>query len=315
MTHPFAGAEDLPSWRIRLLERIQDLAYTHYRTTLYGYPTFTGGDNGLGDGRWIQLERWQSNLRALKAERDELAVQAYAAEIPERMIDHVIDSGGRGIRWGDDPVAAQLTTASTQNDLTRSTLLEMTAGDVWALEHTALVRAEHLHRVRTGALPDNEPGERQLHNNMAALWRRITATATTIDIAPQEAEQLWGRSEQSWQRLAEMTVASYTDLELQQRFGVLAWKGIETEVTATAEDLATTRSARVSPPTPMQVAERAEKALAAVAFDDGAPPRFGHGIGSAIEATAASADTAWTPDPVPEPHPPDRGTDLGQGVW
>ncbi|MEV0688280.1 hypothetical protein AB0I35_30925 [Nocardia sp. NPDC050378] len=312
MSHPLAGAEDLPSWQLRLLERIQNSSYDHYRTLFHSFPQYSPAS-----GPNVQLEAWRTNLRALQDERSEIELHAHAREIPQRMIDYATETGARGARWGDTPETALLPMAPPGTDATRLYLLDQLAEDVWRLEHTALVRAEYLHRVHTGAVQDNEPGERQLHDNMAALWRRATGTAALIDLDPGEAEQLWGRDHHAWQRLAELTAASYTDTELRQRFAEMSWKGIEADVSRTFDNLATTTVADLGPPTPWEFAQRAEQALAAVGVADELGPHAGHGIGTAVEATGALPGARWEPDPDVQPHPPDRGSGPGvdQGVW
>ncbi|MEV0768523.1 hypothetical protein [Nocardia salmonicida] len=310
MSHPLVGAEELPSWQLRLLERIQAVSEIHYRTVFHGRPQYSAS-NGAGS---VQLETWRTHLRALEYERAELELHATGADVPQAMIDHAVQVGSRGVRWGETPETARLVRPGA--DLLSQDMRELIASDVWRLEQSALVRAEHLHRVHTGALPDDESGSRQLHDNMAALWRRATGTAALTDISPAEAEQLWGRGPKSWQRVAELTAASYTDLELQARFGVLAWKGVLVEVSADFDKYAGTAT-RIGPPTPLQMADRAEAALAAVNSADGHRPRFERPIATAVEATSADTGTEWEPNPDPEPHPPDPGREPGreQGVW
>ncbi|MFC9964431.1 hypothetical protein [Nocardia ignorata] len=312
MSHPLSGAEDLPSWQLRLLERIQNASYDHYRTLFHGSPQYSPAS-----GASVQLETWRTHLRALDDERGEIALHAHARGVPQRMIDYATETGARGARWGDTPETTTLPMAPPGADPARLYLLDQLAEDVWRLEHTALVRAEYLHRVHTGALPDNEPAERQLHDNMAALWRRATGTAALINVQPGEAEQLWGRSLGSWQQLAELTAASYTDAELRQRFTEMSWKGVEADLSRTFDNLATTTVTDLGPPTPWEFAQRAEQALAAVSFADNLGPGAGHGIGTAVEATGIRTAAQWEPDPDLQPHPPDRGPGSGvdQGVW
>ncbi|MEV0336925.1 hypothetical protein [Nocardia sp. NPDC050717] len=233
------------------------------------------------------------------------------------MIDYVTETGARGARWGDTAETATLPVAAPGADPARLYLLDQLAEDVWRLEHTALVRGEYLHRVHTGGLPDNEPAERQLHDNMAALWRRAAGTAALINVQLGEAEQLWGRRPESWQQVAELTAASYTDAELRQRFTEMSWKGIEADVSRTVDNLATTTITDLGPPTPWEFAHRAEQALAAVSFTDSLGTRAGHGIGTAVEATGAGTGARWEADPDLQPRPPDRGPGPGvdQGVW
>ncbi|MGW5922162.1 hypothetical protein ACWFPY_24495 [Nocardia fluminea] len=304
MSHPLEGADELPSWQLRLLERIQSISELHYRTVFHGRPQYSPG-NGAGA---VQLETWRTHLRALEDERGELELHAHGVQVPQRMIDYATETGGRGVRWGETKETARLSLAPPGVDLVSQAMLEQIAGDVWRLELSAMVRAEHLHRVHTGALPDDESGERQLHDNMAALWRRATGTAALIEIDPAAAAQVWGRDPGSWQNLAELTAASYTDLELRERFGALAWKGIEAEVSRSFDNLASTATS-IGPPTPNEMADRAEAALAAVGLSDGHGPRFDHSIGAAVEATSTGLGTDWEPDP--QHHPPDRGPGVG----
>ncbi|MEV6362156.1 hypothetical protein [Nocardia asteroides] len=314
MSHPLSGAEELPSWQLRLLEGIQNTSYHHYRTLYHGYPQYSPAHSS---GTNIQLEAWRTNLRALEDQRGELELHAHSLDVPQRMIDAAADAGARGVRWGDTPETARLPVAPPGVDWTRLHMLEQIASDVWKMEHAVVVRAEYLHRVHTGALPDNEPGERQLHDNIAALWRRTAATAALIGVDAEEARQLWGRGPQSWQRLAELTAASYTDAELLRRFGELSWKGIESDVSRAFDNLATIPAPDIGPPTPFDLAQRAETALAAVSFTDEPGAAGGHGIGAAVEATGTGAGTEWEPAHQAPPHPPDRGAGAGrdQGVW
>lgn len=313
MSHPLSGAEELPPWQLRLLEQVQHLSHARYRTLFHAYPQYSTAHTS---GPNVQLEAWRTNLRALDDERGEVELHAHSLDIPQRMIDYATETGARGVGWGDTPETARLPMAPDGANSTRMHMLEQISGDVWRLEHAALVRAEYLHRVHTGALPDNEPGERQLHDNMAALWRRIKGTSALIDLQPGEARRLWGRGSDSWQRLAELTAASYTDAELQQRFGELSWKGIEADVSRAFDNQATSKSTDLDPPTPWQVAESAETALAAVSFADDHAPLIGRDIGSAVEATGAGTLAEWEPDPQQQPHPPDRDTGMvrDQGV-
>ncbi|MFD4351550.1 hypothetical protein ACFWPX_03275 [Nocardia sp. NPDC058518] len=311
MSHPLDGADRLPPWQLRLLERIQSISELHHRTVFHGRPQYSAG-NGAGS---VQLETWHTHLRALEGERSELELHAYGVHVPQRMIRYAAETGGRGVRWGESAETARLSPAPPGVDPVSQAMLEQIAGDVWRLELSALVRAEHLHRVHTGALPDDERGERQLHDNMAALWRRATGTAALIEIDPVAGEQIWGRSPESWHNLAELTAASYTDLELRERFGSLAWTGIEAEVSRNFDNLASTATT-IGPPTPNEMADRAEAALAAVSFADGQGARFDHSIGGAVEATGTEVGTEWEPDLDPQPHPPNRGPGVGanQGV-
>ncbi|MFJ2834235.1 hypothetical protein ACIO52_02615 [Nocardia sp. NPDC087230] len=319
MSSPLSGAEELPSWQLRLLERIQATSYIHHRTLFHGYPQYSPAESGPNNaGPNIALERWRTNLAALEAERGEIELHAHSLDIPQPMIDYAIKTGGRGVRWGETPETARLPLAPVGENLTRLHLLEQISGDVWKLEHAALVRAEYLHRVHTVALPDNEAGERQLHDNMAALWRRIKGTASLIDLDAGTAQQLWGRGPESWKRLAELTAASYTDAELQQRLGELSWKGIEAEVSRVFDNQAAGNVTELQLPTPWQVAANAEKALVAIRLADSeAGPQPGRDIGTAVEATGAGTETQWEPDPEQRPRPPDRDAGAGrdQGVW
>lgn len=314
MSSPLSGADELPSWQLRLLERIQATSYIHHRTLFHGYPQYSPAESGPN----IALERWRTHLAALEAERGEIELHAHSLDIPQPMIDYAIETGGRGVRWGETPDTARLPLAPEGENWTLLHLLEQISGDVWKLEHAALVRAEYLHRVHTGALPDNEAGEHQLHDNMAALWRRIKGTASLIDLDAGTAQQLWGRGPESWQRLAELTAASYTDAELQQRFGELSWKGIEAEVSRAFDNRAAGNDTELQPPTPWQVAENAEKALVAIGLADSeAAPHPGRDIGTAVAATGAGTETQWEPDPEQQPRPPERDAGVGrdQGVW
>ncbi len=305
MSHPLDGAEMLPLWQLRLLEQIQSISELHHRTVFHAYPQYSA-TYGAGS---VQLETWRTHLRAVEDERAELVLHARGVEVPERMIDYAAQVGGRGVRWGETPETARLSVAPPGKDLVSQGYIEQIAGDVWRLEQAALVRAEHLHRVHTGALPDDEAVARQLHNNMAALWRRATGSVALITIEQVDVGQLWGRGPKSWQRLAELTVASYTDTQLQQRFGVLAWKGIEADVSRNFDTLPST-SANIGPPTPMELADRAEAALATLDFVDGRGSRFDHGIDDAVEATGSGDGIEWDTDPGP---PPDRGAAPGRG--
>ncbi|MGW5440554.1 hypothetical protein [Nocardia asteroides] len=309
MSHPLSGAEDLSSWQLRLLQRIHTVSYEHWRV-LRNPPTWT---RGSGE---IPLRNWRAGLAAREAERGELELLATAIGVPEPMITEARAAGGRGVRWGDNQATADLSLVEPGGHATRTAFLEQVARDVWQLEHIALVRAEYLHREHLGRVPDDEAGIRQLHDNMAAVWTRATATAMHAGTDNNDRARLWGRDAASWERIARLTAARYSDVELQARFHEFAWKGIEADAVRDFRNLALSGLA-VGPPEPTRMADSAEAALEAVSVADGHGHRYSHGIGAAVDVTNAGRASGWELDPEPEPRPiePGQGPSHDPGVW
>ncbi|MFD4429811.1 hypothetical protein [Nocardia sp. NPDC058497] len=307
MSHPLWGADELSSWQLRLLQRIHTVSYEHWRV-LRNPPTWT---RGSGD---IQLRNWRAGLAAREVERVELELHATAIGVPEPMITEARGAGGRGVRWGDNQATADLSLLEPGGNDTRTAFLDQVARDVWQLEHMALVRAEYLHREHLGRVPDAEAGMRQLHDNIAAVWMRATATAMHAGTDDNDRVRLWGRGAASWERIARLTAAQYSDAELQARFHEFAWKGIEADAEQDFRNLAVGGLA-VGPPGPMRMADSAEAALEAVSVADGRGHRYSHGIGAAVDVTNTGRAAGWEPEP--EPRPPDCGPGSGHdaGVW
>ncbi|MFD3706156.1 hypothetical protein ACFWUP_23705 [Nocardia sp. NPDC058658] len=310
MSNPLSAADQLPSWQLRLLERVQSASYYHWR--LMQNPPSWSRNIGVGE---TELFRWQTGVRAQEAELADYELHAAAVEIPDEMVGQVRAAGGRGLRWGDDEATARLPIVPETESAVRMMLVSQIVDDVWQLEHMALVRAEYLHREHTGRYRADEPALRQLHDSMSAVWRRATLTAAHAELDDVDRGQLWARDAESWRGLARLVGASTADTELRRRFQLFAWKGVEIKAEQELATLSVTGLV-VGPPTPIELADSAETALNEVSVADGRGARFEQSIGSAVDATTTSAQSEWDPDPDPHP-PPDLSAQTGQGqeVW
>ncbi|MFD3510083.1 hypothetical protein [Nocardia sp. NPDC058666] len=312
MNSPLSGAEELSSWQLRLLERIQNISVEHTRVVIAGHPRWSA-TTGTGD---MAVQTWRTHLRALEGDRAEIALHAAAVGVPQRWIDHAREFGARGVRWGEDQASDQVLMLRTPEETTRAQWIEGIAADVWQLEHMALVRAEHLHRVQESRLPDEEPALSQLETNMAALWTRAITTAASVHLTDLERAQLWERDSAGWQQLAVLTAASYTDAQLHERWRVFAWPGIERQANQVAENLVLEPGLAVGPPDPIAMVQRAETALDMVNIDQRVQPRHEHTMAAAVDAALPDdPETVWELERSgPGPAPAYRGRDLGMGL-
>ncbi|MEV4237086.1 hypothetical protein AB0J47_18130 [Nocardia sp. NPDC049737] len=310
MREPTPEVEYLPSWKLRLLERIQDSAADHARMLRQGYPTY---EPHYGSGE-IPLQNWRTHLRALEADREEIATHALAVGIPSSAIDRAYAVGQRGLRWADS-VWSPLKPRG--EDAVRAHMVEGVAADIWQLEHMAAIAVER----RFGRPPSriqHSPDATevaQYGRNMAALWNRANNVAHAIELTAQERAELWGRDEAGWLRLTAVTVRCYNDADLMERWRAYAWPGIEHEARRSIDTLPVGQVAGdeqgAAPPTPHVLIDRATEALTVTTPAEEAARAD---IGDAVDA-------ALPPDPVaawddetgiePDARPPEPGSSPG----
>lgn len=187
----------------------------------------------------------------------------------------------------------------------REVMVEGVAADVWQLEHMAAISTAHRHRLAgQGIRSEAHPGVvSQLQSNMFALWNRAGALARAAGLSAQERTQLWGRDPEGWQRLVQVTVHTYDDAALEERWRAYGWRGIEHAARTTVETLNSGSDLSVGaaiqlPPLPHLMIQRAEEALES----PGASVETGSGqIGAAIDAALPmGAEHSWGPEPVGE---------------
>ncbi|WP_433678325.1 hypothetical protein [Nocardia sp. CA-119907] len=311
MSEPIPGLDDLPSWKLRLLDRIQDTCAEHARVLQLGYPTYEP-HSGSGE---IPLQNWRTHLRALEADREEIVIHALAVGIGSAAIGQAHAAGQRGLRWGDS--VGSPPTMPRGEDPVRAHMVEGIAADIWQLEHMAAIAAER----RFGRPPSRiqhhpDAGEvEQYGRNMAALWNRANNVAHAIGLTAQERAELWGRDEAGWQKLTAVTVRGYDDDALVERWRAYAWPGIEHEVRRSIDTLPASRVAvdepGAAPPAPHVLIDRATDALTITTSAE-------EGARAGIDETV---DAAFAPDPVaawdsevsiePEARPPEPGSSAG----
>ncbi|MFF0528696.1 hypothetical protein ACFYT3_09915 [Nocardia amikacinitolerans] len=307
MNHSLSGLERLPSWKVRLLERIQNLSAVQARVLLQGHPEY---QPHYGEGH-IPIRTWRAHLRELEADRTEIELHASAVGVPAVAIAEVRAAGQRGLQWDDSAHAAP--TLRHGEDPARAQLLEEIASDVWQLEHMAVISVEHRLRGFDGRVARDGGADAQFDANMVALWERANTAAHVIGLTGEEASQLWERDPAGWQQLAAM-VRGYDDAALHERWRTYAWPGIEAQARRGSDNLVFARETGaqldLAPPTPHALIHHATEAIPTIDPTMSAPAA---GIGSAVEAalpddsgrswgSEASAQTDHrTTDPGPTP--------------
>ncbi|WP_280310379.1 hypothetical protein [Nocardia abscessus] len=318
MNEHLPDLEGLPRWKLRLLERIHDISAEHWQIL----SSFQPRDRSQA----IPIHPRRIRLRALEADRAEIEMHAAAVGLPASAIEQARTAGQRGLRWSD---SAQLPHSTRDGDNpVRDHMVEGVADDIWQLEHMAAINAERrFGRPPSRTVHHPEAAEvEQFGRNMAALWNRANDTARVLGLSEKERAQLWGRDREGWQRLVALTVATYDDAGLLERWRTYAWSGLEHEVARghvnvwrglehevrreidnlVAGSIAS-HEPGVAPPTPHLLIERAVEAVIAA----------GHGQaeadqdGSETIAGVATHGLTVTWDSEPDLRPPEPGSAGG----
>ncbi|MGQ4618991.1 hypothetical protein [Nocardia sp. R7R-8] len=281
MSHPLPDGEGLPSWKLRLLERIQDTAADHTRVLRQGCPIY---QPRYGSGDEVQLHTWRSHLRALEADRSEIELHAAAVGVPESAITAARVAGVRGLRWADS--AHSPNTMRRGEDPVRAHMVEGIAADVWQLEHMAAISVEYRLRGLDDIGADDPGAREQFDRNMAAVWTRANETAHVVGLSAAERAQLWDRDSAGWLKLVSVTVRGYDDPALLERWRVYAWRGIEHDARRALDPLAgqavTSPEPSGAPPAPQLLIDCAAEALSTTTPGQVAPE-------AGIDAVAAAA--------------------------
>ncbi|WP_067837293.1 hypothetical protein [Nocardia lijiangensis] len=304
MNQPLSELERLPSWKVRLLEGIQNLSATHARVLLQGHPEY---QPHYGEGT-IAIQTWRAHLRALEADRGELEIHATAVGVPATAIAEARAAGQRGLQW--EEVSRAAPTLRHGEDPVRAQLVDAVASDVWQLEHMAVIAVEHRLRGFDGRVARDGGADAQFDANMVALWARANTTAHVIGLTTGEAAELWERDPAGWQQLA-VAVRGYDDAELHERWRTYAWPGIEHQARRGSDHLVfahqTQAELDLAPPTPHVLIHHATQAIVTI---DPALSGTTRGIGAAVEA-ALPDDTGrdWVSETSTETE--HRATDSG----
>ncbi|WP_063043320.1 hypothetical protein [Nocardia pseudovaccinii] len=309
MSEPIPEIEGLPSWKLRLLERIQNASADHVRVLLQGHPTY---EAHYGSGE-VPMQTWRTHLLALAADRHEIEIHASAVGVPAAAIAQAREMGTRGLRWGDS-VHSPPTTRHGE-DPVRAHLIEGIAADVWQLEHMAAINVAHRLRSVDGRFPPDPTAQAQFDRNMAALWTRAKDTGHVIGLTGDERAEIWGRDDAGWTHLAAATVHRYSDAALHERWRTYTWRGIEHEARRSIDNLAADRAqdpGMALPPAPHQLVERATQALTGTATrgEVSAEVRIDIAVDAALAVDPA---VGWDSEPVSEPEtrPPEPGAWVG----
>ncbi|MGV9822952.1 hypothetical protein [Nocardia xishanensis] len=308
MNQPLSEVERLPSWKLGLLERIQNTAAEHARVLVNGHPVYQS-HYGSGD---VQIQSWRTHLRALAADRAEIEIHAAAVGVPDAAIAQVRSAGLRGQRW-EDSVASSRAMRDGDNPV-RAQLVDGIAGDVWQLEHMAAIHVAHQLRGFDGRVPRDAEADSQFDRNMTALWSRAADAAIVAGLTGRERDQLWERDPAGWQHLAALTVCSYSDAELHERWRVYAWGGIEHEVRRSSDHLTFNDRSQgdleAGPPAPHVLIYRATQALLTGPTQEGTDEQIDTAVGAALPHDPS---VGWDSEAVTEPdvRAPEPGASTG----
>ncbi|WP_435592144.1 hypothetical protein [Nocardia sp. bgisy118] len=260
MNQPLPELERLPGWKVRLLERIQNLSAVHAQVLMQGHPEYHP-HYGEGD---IPIQSWRAHLRALEADRGEIEIHATAVGVPATAIAEAQAAGQRGLQW--DEVSHAVPTLRHGEDPVRH-MVDGIASDVWQLEHMAVISVEHRLRGFDGRVARDAGADAQFDANMVALWARANTTAHVIGLTAEEGSQLWERDRAGWQHLAGV-VRGYDDAELHERWRTYAWPGIEQQARRGSDHLVfahqTHAELDLAPPTPHVLIHRATEAISTI---------------------------------------------------
>ena len=311
MSRPIPEADSLPSWKLRLLERIQNLAAERTQVLRQGYPIYQPHYGSTE----IPVQTWRTHLRALEAECQEVTVHAVAVGVADTAIQSVWTAGAQGSRWGDSVHSPR--TMRHGEDPIRAGMVEDLADDIWRLEHMAAIAAERKFRGQEPHHVGDDPVLDQFDRNLAAVWTRATHTARVLGLTDAERADLWGRDEAGWQQLVEVTVMGYDDAELEERWRTYGWRGVEHQARQDIDRLAAGRIPQMpgtEPPHPRLLVEHATTAVETFGSHDPAPDLD---TGEAAEeAPAAGAIWDATSDSATgaDPRWPEAGPSTEQGL-
>ncbi|MFE9575306.1 hypothetical protein ACFYO1_02885 [Nocardia sp. NPDC006044] len=296
MTHSLPGLQELPSWKLRLLEKIQNTAADRAKALEHAFPVHEPGD-GAGD---LKIQNWRTHLLVLASDLHELQLRARAMGVPHSAVEAVREAGQWGLRWGDSVHSPAVMRYGEPPEL--AFLVDRIVKDVWDLEHMAVIRVEHELRNHNRRFPHDPEAAAQFDRNMAALWQRASASAAVVLLSGVEAEEIWGRDEHGWRDLAEVTVRTYSDADLYERWRTLAWRGREHTLGRTTDNLGLSAGTDLPghhPPLPEALIERAREALSTESD--------GQGAGDQVEvALASTGEASWINEPDGHNDPPPR---------
>ncbi|MEU6585897.1 hypothetical protein [Nocardia sp. NPDC046763] len=266
-----------PAWRLRLLERIQNLAADRARVLQQGCQIGTGGEDA-------PLLAWRTQLHLLADAREEVETHAKAIGIAQEHIDDARLLGNRGFRVHSD--------ARFGNPV-REKMIDGVVADTWQLQHmAALHMVGALHPSTIGAGTDSEAAA-QFERNMAAVWMRATAVSHAISLTAEEYAGMWATDTTAWQRVLAATVDTYDTQGLEERWRVYAWPGLADEAHRDLRALGIHPADAFAPepiPSPRAMYEQISTALDVT--DDAA---LAHTIDTAVDAALPTAvQLAWS---------------------
>ncbi|TLG08726.1 hypothetical protein FEK35_17465 [Nocardia cyriacigeorgica] len=285
MTSP-TPYDGLSTWKLRLLERIQNTSAAHARVLRSGYPEYQR-HYGAGD---IPIQTWHTHLRAIVADLDDLQAHAAAVNIPGQAIAEAVAGGARGELWGDS-VHRPPGVAQGESEVSAQ-MVDSIAADAWQLEHMAVLRVEHTVRGLDARVSAEEIAHFDL--NMQVLRLRAQMMADAVELPERDRAEIWNRPREGWQRLAETTVLTYSDNELHEQWRTNAWPGVRVEARRGLGSLTVTSHGH-PPPSREELIVHASQALADAGHDGHAAPQ----VTDAIVASALGDPASHWPDSDP----------------
>ncbi|MFE3757930.1 hypothetical protein ACFXO9_26785 [Nocardia tengchongensis] len=286
-----------PAWRLRLLDRIQNLAADRARVLQHGYqiPAATiGGTPVLA---------WRTQLHLLADARDEVEAHARGLGIAQVHIDDARLLGNQGFHVHSD--------AGPGNPV-REKMIDGVVNDTWQLQHMAAIHVVAALRPNTvGAGADSEMAA-QLERNMAALWMRATAVSHAVTLTAEEYAGMWATDAPGWQRVLSATVDAYDSPGLEERWRIYAWPGLADEAHRDLRALGINPADTFAPepiPLPHTMYEQVSSAL-----DHTVDTAVAHTIDHAIDtALPTGHELNWSTQPpeIPDSAPPVAGPSPG----
>ncbi|WP_327097023.1 hypothetical protein OIE68_45390 [Nocardia vinacea] len=308
MTELIPGMDGLPSWKVRLLERIQNASADHVELLLRGHPSYEP-DYGSGE---IPMQTWRNHLQVLRGDRHDIEIRASAVGVPPEAIDQAREMGERGLRWGDSVHSPP--TIRDGEDPVRAHIVEGIADDMWQLEHMAAIKVAHRRRGADGRFPPDPQAQEQFDRNMTALWVRAYDTSDDIGVTTDEGTELWCRDQAGWTQLVTATVHRYGDAALHEQWRAYAWRGIEHEAWRSIDSLPGDRGPDPvePPPAPHELIERATQALTGTSTPNEAStdPSVEQAVETALPSVGVQG---WEvePDYEPDVGPAELGESVG----